>query len=354
MELKITYEKYIGINHPCFIVAEIGQNHNGDIEIAKKLIEMSATCQVDAVKFCKRHIPSELTNEAYNRPYPCPQSFGETYGKHREFLELNIDQHKILNDYAKSKGLIYFATTCDIVSLNEMKQINIPLYKVASRDITNIPLIEEISKLKKPIILSTGLATIKDLDEAVNTIKKYHNKFAILNCTSEYPTMHENIHLNRIKTLKKRYNCIIGYSGHTVGIIMPVIAVALGAKIVEKHITLHRYMKGTDHSSALEFQGLYRVVRDIRNLEIALGEEKLRTKLEDYLIPNQIKLVRSLVSKKFIKKGTKITEDMLCLKSPGDGLIWRESNKIINKNAKFDIKKNIQLKEDMVYEANET
>lgn len=348
MELKITEKRSIGTDHPCFIVAEIGQNHNGDLEIAKKLIDMSALCQVDAVKFVKRHIPSELTKEAYNKSYPCPQSFGEIYGKHREFLELTIDQHKEIADYAEEKGLIYFSTVCDIESLKELEQIDIPLYKVASRDITNIPLIEEIAKIKKPIILSTGLATITDIDDVVNIIKKYHNKFGILNCTSEYPAEYGHLHLRRMNTYKSKYNCVVGFSGHTVGIVMPVIAVALGANIVEKHITLARTMKGTDHSGSLEFQGLYRVVRDIRNLELALGEEKLREKLEEFLIPTKVKLMRSLVSKQYLKKGTVITEDKVALKSPGDGIIWRESYKIVGKLAKVDIEEDVQLKLDMV------
>jgi sialic acid synthase len=348
MDLKITEKRSIGTIHPCFIIAEIGQNHNGEVEIAKKLIDMAATCQVDAVKFVKRHIPSELTKEAYNRPYPCPQSFGENYGKHREYLELNIDQHKELALYAQEKGLIYFSTVCDIPSLKELETINTPLYKVASRDITNIPLIEEMAKTDKPIILSTGLATQADIDLAVAVIKQYHNKFALLNCTSEYPAEYEHIHLRRMNTLKEKYNCVVGYSGHTVGIVMPVIAVALGASIVEKHITIARYMKGTDHSSSLEFQGLYRVVRDIRNLELALGEKNLRENLEDYLIPTKNKLMRSLVSKEAIKKGDIITEEMITLKSPGDGIMWKKRDSIVGKKAKIDIEADEKITLDMV------
>jgi len=348
MELKITENRSIGTNHPCFMIAEIGQNHNGDVEIAKKLIDMGATCQVDAVKFVKRHIPSELTKEAYNKPYPCPQSFGENYGKHREVLELTIDQHNELAEYTKKKGIIYFSTVCDIESLKELETINSPLYKVASRDITNIPLIEELAKTKKPIIISTGLATVSDINNAVDIIKKYHNEYALLNCTSEYPAEYGHLHLRRMKTLRDKYNCVVGYSGHTVGIVIPVVAVALGASIVEKHITLARHMKGTDHSSSLEFQGLYRVVRDIRNLELALGEESLREKLEVYLIPTKNKLMRSLVSKRYIKKGEVITEEMITLKSPGDGIIWRGRNAIVGKQAKVDIEEDAQLKKDMV------
>jgi sialic acid synthase len=309
---------------------------------------MSAMAQVDAVKFVKRHIPSELTKEAYNKPYPCPQSFGENYGKHREFLEFNIEQHKELADYSKKKDLIYFSTVCDLKSLEEMESIGGPFYKVASRDITNIPLIENMVKTNKPIILSTGLATIKDIDKAVDIIRQYHNKFALLNCTSEYPAEYSHLHLNRIAGLKERYKCVIGYSGHTVGIVMPVVAVALGAAIVEKHITLARSMKGTDHAGSLEFQGLYRVVRDIRNLELAFGELSLRETLEDYLISTRNKLMRSIVANQMIKEGTKIAEEMLCLKSPGDGLKWDDRGKIIGKIAKSDIEEDTKLSIEMV------
>ncbi len=329
---------------PAFIVAEIGQNHNGDINIAKQLIDVAYEAKVNAVKFVKRDIKSELTIEQYNKPYDNPHSFGKTYGEHREFLELDREQHKELKKYANSKGLIYFSSACDFKSVDDMEDIGVPLYKIASRDLTNIPLIDYIARLKKPIIMSTGMATLEDIDDAFNTVKKYHDNIILMHCTSEYPTAYEHVNLKRIETLKERYKCIVGSSDHTVGIMIPVVAVALGARVVEKHITLHRYMKGTDHAGSLEPDGIKRVVRDIRNLEKAMGDGLFEYK--EYLNIAKNKLARSLVSKIKIKKGEVLTEEMLTLKSPGTGLLWRERNKIIGKKAKINIDKDITLKEE--------
>ena len=344
MNKLIIARREISEESPTFIVAEIGQNHNGDINIAKQLINVAEKAGVDAVKFVKRDIPSELTKEQYNKPYDNPNSFGKTYGKHREFLELSVAQHKELKEYANSKGLIYFSSACDIKSVNDMESINVPAYKIASRDLTNIPLIEYIAKTGKPMILSTGMAILEDIDDAVRTIRKYHDKFALLHCTSEYPTPYEHVNLRRIFTLKERYKCLVGSSDHTIGIMIPVAAVALGAKIIEKHITLHRYMKGTDHAGSLEPEGISKVVRDIRNFEKALGDGKFEFK--DYLLDSRNKLARSLVSKTPIKKGEALREDMLTLKSPGTGLLWRERYKILGKVANRDIDIDVTLKEE--------
>lgn len=336
--------KPVGEMHPAFIIAEIGQNHNGEVSLAKELIDAASEAGVDAVKFVKRHIPSELTAEQYNKPYDNPNSFGETYGKHREFLELDREQHREIKNYAHKKGLIYFSSACDRVSVEDMEHIGAPAYKIASRDLTNIPLIEYIARIGKPIIMSTGMATVDDIDDAVNAVRKYHEKFILMHCTSEYPTPYEHVNLRRIDTLKERYKCIVGSSDHTIGIMIPVAAVAFGAKVIEKHITLHRYMKGTDHPGSLEPGGLKRVVRDIRHLEQAIGDGDIQ--YEDYMDKARKKLARSLVSAADIRKGQILTEDMIILKSPGTGLLWREKDRIIGKRAVKDIEKDSTLKED--------
>lgn len=335
MKKLIISNKVISEKSPVFIVAEIGQNHNGDMSIAKQLIDIAAEAKADAVKFVKRDIKSEMVKAMYDKPYDNPNSFGKTYGKHREYLELSPAQHKALKKYAEKKGLIYFCTACDFKSVDDMESINVPAYKIASRDLTNLPLIEYIAKKKKPIIMSTGMATVKDIDDAVKTVRKYHEKFALMHCTSEYPTEYEHVNLEAIKTLKKKYKCIVGSSDHTVGIMIPVAAVAYGARIVEKHITLHRYMKGTDHAGSLEPDGIKRVVRDIRNLEKAMGDGKITFK--KVVEPVMRKLSRSITSAKPIKKGTVIRESMLCMKSPGTGMPWRDRTRIIGKKAKRDI-----------------
>lgn len=336
---------YIGDDEECFIVAEVGQNHNGDIQNARKLIDVAEEAGVNAVKFCKRHIPSELTEKAYNRPYRGPQSFGETYGKHREFLEFTREQHKQLAEYARGKGLIYFASACDQKSVDDMEYIGVPLYKVASRDLTNIPLIEYMAKTQKPIIMSTGMATKKDIDHAVNTVSKHHKKIILLNCTSEYPCEVEHVNMKKMGAVKEKWGTVVGFSGHTVGVQMPVVAVARGAKVVEKHITLHRHMKGSDHAASLEPEGLERVVRDIRNAEKGLGDGKI--KFRDYMKDSKNKLARSLVLDEPIEEGEELTENHLTLKSPGTGVIWRNRDKVIGGRAKDNFSSDVLVKKEM-------
>ena len=262
---------HIGDNCPTQIIGEIGQNHNGDINKAKALIDMCSFCNVKLVKFQKRDIKSEFTSEAYNKEYNSENSFGKTYGEHREFLELNKEQHKELKEYANSKGLIYFCTPCDIPSLKMMEEIGCPFYKVASRDITNIPLLRELGKLNKTVIISTGMAEYQDIDLALKELNLPLNKVIIMQCTSEYPCPPENCNLNVITTLKKKYENVIGFSDHSDGILAPTIACLLGAKIIEKHITLDRSMKGTDQKGSFEFIGLQKLQKYIETIPLMLG-----------------------------------------------------------------------------------
>ncbi|MCS4150717.1 N-acetylneuraminate synthase family protein [Salinibacter ruber] len=344
-KVKVDENNYIGKNQKCFIVAEIGQNHNGDMENARELIDVAEEAGVSAVKFCKRHIPAELTEEAYNRPYRGPQSFGETYGEHREFLELSREQHKQLAQYAKEQGLIYFSSACDKKSVDDMECIGVPIYKIASRDLTNIPLVEYIAKTQKPVIMSTGMATKKDINHALEKVYEYHDKVVLLNCTSQYPCDIENVNMKKMDTIERLWGTIVGYSGHTSGIKMPIVAVARGAKVIEKHITLHRHMKGSDHAASLEPNGLEKMVKDIRNTEKGLGDGKIEFK--KCMQESKKKLARSLVLKNDIKKGEKITEEDLTLKSPGTGIIWRNRNKVLGKKAIQDFPKDVIVKEEM-------
>jgi sialic acid synthase len=339
--IKVAPNRWIGDDQPCFIIAEIGQNHNGDVAIARELIDNIAFHKADAVKLCKRHIPSEMTREMYDQPYFGPQSFGSTYGKHREALELSKDQYKQLKAYAEGKGVIFFATACDMQSVNDLEEAGVSLYKAASRDLTNLPLLDYIAQTNKPIIISCGMDAMEEIGEAVDTVRKRHNKIVLLQCTSGYPTPHEDVNLRVMHTLRKTFDVLVGMSDHTVGIMVPVAAVALGACVVEKHVTLARYMKGTDHACSLEPDGLRRVVRDIRHLEAAMGDGVKRVLA--IAATSKAKLCRSLVSKQNIPVGTALTEDMLCLKSPGTGLKWRERDQIVGKKAIRDIPADVVL-----------
>lgn len=340
--VQINDDKWIGDEQPAFIVAEIGQNHNGSLDIAKQLVDVAAMHQVDAIKSCKRDLHCELTHDAWDRPYEGPQSFGDTYGKHREALELSPEQHMELFEYCKAKGLEYFVSACDLPSVDVMEHIGVNFYKVASRDLTNLPLLNHMAKTGKPIILATGMASEADIADAMITVRKYHNKIVVMQCTSEYPTPYEDCNILAMNTLRRKFNVLTGLSDHTIGIMTTPVAVALGACMIEKHLTLARYMKGTDHACSLEPDGLKRVVRDIRNVERALGNGVIH--MIDGAKSAQAKLARSIVSKTAIPEGTTLTEEMLCMKSPGTGLKWREGDLIIGKRAFRDIPADVTLR----------
>lgn len=331
----------VGKGYPTYIIAEIGQNHNGDVRLAKKLIDMAVSCGADAVKFQKRDIPSELTKEAFDKPYDNPNSFGKTYGEHRLFLELSEDQHFELKEYANAVGIVYFCTPCDVPSVELLERIGCPFYKVASRDLTNIPLLERLGKTGKPIIISTGMADLEDIDDAMKALSGTPENIIIMQCTSEYPCHLENVNLKAMDTLRVKYNCIVGLSDHTSGVIISAAASVMGASLIEKHITIDRTMKGTDQPGSLEYSGLKKLIEYIRAVEIATGDgDKL---VNPATKAAKEKLARSITSKHFIPAGTIIIEDMLCLKSPGTGLKWKQKDLIIGKKASFDIAADVTL-----------
>lgn len=231
---------------------------------------------IDAVKLTKRDLAEELSSSQMNRPYDTPNSFGKTYGEHRQFLELSDEEHYEVYKYAKSLGLDFVETLCAKGCLSLLHLFTPDRLKVASRDLTNLPLLEALAETRIPIILSTGMAGKKELDEALEVITKYHDNVAILHCVSQYPTEPDNLNLLTIRYLQKHYGqYTIGFSDHTIGIAAPIVAVGMGAKIIEKHITIDRGMKGTDQKGSLGPDGVRRMVRDIRLVEHWLGTEDL-------------------------------------------------------------------------------
>lgn len=325
----------VGEDYPTYIIAEIGQNHNGETEIAKSLIDLAVECGASAVKFQKRDIASELTTEAYNRPYDNPNSFGKTYGKHREYLELNEEEHRELKEYATMRDITYFVTPCDIPSVDMMERLDVPFYKVASRDLTNIPLLERLRETNKAVIISTGMADIEDIDNALEALGRERNDIIIMQCTSQYPAALENINLKGMYSLKERYGKMVGLSDHHNGIITSVAASVMGAVAIEKHITRSRAMKGSDHAGSIEKSGLLKLVNYIRASEKAMGTGELG--FNPVVQSTKDKLARSLTSKVRIRKGELLSEDNLTLKSPGTGIKWADRGLIIKKKAKYDI-----------------
>ena len=340
-----------------YIIGEIGQNHNGSIDIAKLIMdcavrrvgdEIHSDCKgIDAIKFTKRDLNAELSQFEMNKPYNSPHSFGKTYGEHRAVLELTDEEYLELYRYAKELDFDFIITLCAIGCLSLLKIFTPDALKVASRDLTNLPLLEGLAETKLPIILSTGMTGKKELDCALDIITKYHSKITILHCLSQYPADPQNINLQTIKYLKDHYpQYRIGYSDHSIGVVVPVVAVGMGAEVIEKHITIDRKMKGTDQEGSLGIDGIFRMVRDIRNIDMAIGEYDL------YINPSveaaKVKLERSIASKEEIKAGAEITSDNIHLLSPGDGFKWIDRGRVIGKSALRDITAHEIIYDDMI------
>lgn len=336
--------------NPTYIIGEIGQNHNGEVEIAKKLIDVITEPVIDhlfgqklmpmnAVKMTRRDLNEELSASEMHRPYENPNSFGKTYGEHRAFLELNDEQHLEVYRYAKSKGLEFVETLCAKGCLSMLRLFTPDRLKVASRDLTNLPLLEAMAETRIPMILSTGMTGKKELDDALDVITRHHSEISILHCLSQYPSEYQNINLQTIIYLKEQYpQYKIGYSDHSIGILMPAVAVGMGAEIIEKHITLDRNMKGTDHRGSLEPEGIWRMVRDIRNTEYAIGEYGMF--ISEKVTDTRIKLERSIATLRMMDAGETITENDLHMLSPGNGFKWADREKLIGKRLKVAVPAN--------------
>lgn len=324
-----------------YIIGEIGQNHNGSVDIAKLIVDLVSRPvhedvfgldlkPMDAVKLTKRDLNEELADSQMNRPYDSPHSFGRTYGEHRAFLELTDQEHLEVYRHAKSLGLDFVETLCSRGCLSLLKLFTPDYLKVASRDLTNLPLLQAMAETRIPIILSTGMAGKKELDDALEVITRHHSNISILHCVSQYPTQPDNLNLRTIEYLRRNYGQYrIGFSDHTIGIAAPAVAVGMGAKIIEKHITVDRRMKGTDQQGSLGPDGVNRMVRDIRLAERWLGTEDLY--IDPAVASAKVKLERSIATKKALPAGHIITEEDIHLLSPGDGFKWAERSHVIGK-----------------------
>ena len=258
---------------PCFVIAEIGHNHQGSVERARELIRAAHEAGVDAVKLQKRDNRRLYTRALYDSPYDNENSFGPTYGAHREALELDRDAYVELRDEARSLGLVFFATAFDEPSADLLAELDVPAYKIASGDLTNTPLLRHVASFGKPLVVSTGGATIEDVDRAVEAVLGVGGTLCLLQCTAAYPAAVEDLNLGVITTLRERYpDVVVGLSDHQDGIAMAPVAYMLGARVVEKHFTLSHTAKGTDHAFSLMPEGMRKLVRDLRRVPIAVGD----------------------------------------------------------------------------------
>jgi len=331
-------DKIIGEKKPCFIIAEAGVNHNGNLRLAKKIVEAAKKAGADAVKFQTFKSENLVTENAEMADYQKKNiREKESQLEMLKKLELKKEDFSELKKYCDKKNIIFLSTPHTEDALDFLEKL-VPALKIASGDLTNIPFLEKVARKRKPIILSTGMATTNEVREAIKAIRKCgNNKIVLLHCTSNYPCHFSEVNLKAISTLKKEFKLPVGYSDHTQGILIPALAVVLGAKVIEKHFTLDKRLPGPDHRASLEPEELEEMVKTIRDTERALGSGvKGPTKSEEKIK----KLVRkSIIARVDISENTKITKEMLIVKRPGIGIAPKYLSKVLNKKAKKGIKK---------------
>ncbi|XP_015923919.1 sialic acid synthase [Parasteatoda tepidariorum] len=312
-KFEITPGRWVGAKNPCFIIAEIGQNHQGDIETAKRLIQAAYDAGVDCVKFQKSNLKSRFTKEVLKRPYLSQNSWGKTYGEHRRHLNFTDKDFSKLHQYANNLGLCFAASGMDKPSIDFLDEIKVPFFKIGSADCTNLPLLRHASKYKKPLVISTGMAAKEDVCKVYSDVIKVNKSIAILQCTSCYPTPPSNVNLNVIKDYQKLFpQAVIGYSGHEVGIGISLAAVTLGAKILERHITLNHSLKGSDHAASLEPSEIRHLVCEVKRIEEAMGSSTKQ--VQECEVSCHEKLGKTIVTTKHLKSGTILEEDMIEVK----------------------------------------
>jgi sialic acid synthase len=302
----------------CYVIAEIGHNHQGEVEKAKDLIRTAAECGADAVKLQKRENRSLFTREFYDAPYDNENSFGPTYGAHREALELDVDAWRELQAYAREHGVTLFATAFDVPSADFLAELDVPAFKIASADIVNTPLLKHVAALGKPMLVPTGGATLEDIDRAAEVILALNPQLCLLQCTAAYPADVAELNLRVITVLRDRYpELVVGLSDHQDGISMALVAYMLGARVIEKHFTLSHTWKGTDHAFSLMPEGLRKLVRDLRRAPTALGDGvKRRYPSEERPLE---KMGKKLVAARELPAGHVLAADDVAIKSPSGG-----------------------------------
>jgi len=329
--------RLIGEGQPCFLVAEAGVNHNGDVNIAKKLIEVAKGAGADAVKFQTFKAEDVVTISAEKAPYQKETTNSEeSQFEMIRKLELSRENFEELSDYAQKKGMIFLSSPFDKGSVDLLDEMGVPVFKVGSGEITNLPLLKYIARKKKPVILSTGMATLGEIEEALAAIRQEGvDEIVLLHCVSCYPARTEDMNLRVMGTLRQAFRLPVGLSDHSLGITVPIAAVALGACAIEKHFTLDKKLPGPDHRASLEPRELKEMVKAIRDVEKALGNGIKRPTVEEE--ENKKVGRRSIVARVDIPAGAVITEDMLAIKRPGNGLEPKYINLIIGRKTKANI-----------------
>ncbi len=320
----------------CYVIAEIGHNHQGDLDKCKQLFKAAKEAGAHAVKLQKRDNRALFTKAMYDSVYNSENSYGETYGEHREFLEFGKESYQALQAYAKELEITFFSTAFDHDSADFLAELDMPAYKIASGDITNIPLIEYVARIGKPMVISTGGANMQDVQRAYDAVMAINTQVCIMQCTSGYPPKWSELNLRVIDTYRHAFpDIVIGFSAHDNGIAMPVASYMLGARMVEKHFTLNRAWKGTDQAFSLEPTGLRKMIRDLQRTRIALGDGRKQC------YPSEekplFKMAKKMVASRDLPAGHVVTREDINFKVPNDGLPPYEIDKVVGRTLKVDL-----------------
>jgi sialic acid synthase len=309
--------RIIARDGPAFVIAEIGHNHQGDVEKAKALVRSARECGADAVKLQKRDNGTLYTRALYEAPYDNEHSFGRTYGKHRQALELSAAEWLELREFSREEGITLFGTVFDEASADLLHELDMPAFKIASGDLTNTPLIRHVAGLGRPIFLSTGGGTMGDVERAVDTILPLNSQLCVMQCTASYPCEVEELNLGVIGTYRERFDdLVIGLSDHQSGIAMSLVGYMLGARVIEKHFTLNHAWKGSDHAFSLMPEGMRRLVRDLHRVPDAVGDGVKRPlQSEERALE---KMGKKLVAARDLASGHILVSGDLVARSPAD------------------------------------
>ncbi len=325
--------RQVGGEFPVLVIAEIGNNHDGSVHQAKRLIDAAAEAGADAAKF-QTHIA-----EAEMHPStPTPPHFSEPRWEFTKRMELSLEDHRDLKAYTEEKGLVFFSSPFSVEAVELLEQVDVPLYKIASGEVTNPPLIEAIAATGKPVLLSTGMSGLADVDRAMGILREAESDVLVMQCTSDYPCPPEKVNLRAMPALGARFDVPYGLSDHTPDIHTSVAAVALGASAIEKHFTLSKRLYGPDHHSSLTPDELARLVAGIREVEAALGSaDKVR---DPALDPARATFEKSVVSTRSIAAGETIERTMLTTKRPGNGIPAVRLGEVVGRRAARAIEPN--------------
>lgn len=321
-----------------FVIAEAGDNHNGNFDLALQLVDQAVEAGADCVKFQTFITENVISRYAQKAEYQKRNTKeAESQFDMVKRLELSFEQFRQIQSYCREKGILFLSTPFDLDSIDFLQEIEIPFWKIPSGEITNLPYLIRIARTGKDIILSTGMCAMDEIATAMKLLKENGaGKITLLHCNTEYPTSFQDVNLRAMKTMQEVFGVSVGYSDHTLGIEVPIAAVAMGARVIEKHFTLDRDMEGPDHKASLEPDELKQMIRSIRNIEMALGStEKIPTESEK----KNLDIARkSIVAKCDIKKGELLTEEILSVKRPGNGISPMRWNEIVGTRAVRDFK----------------